>query len=167
MTDADTVNDGVQLDPATAEFIAGTTSIAVATRDAQFMPAVGKALGCSVGADRCTVTVFVDREQSARVAADLAAGSSIAVVFSYPATHQTVQIKGARAAVAPASAAQRVRARTQIDAIVEHLAVLGYDEQGLRMFFNFTPAALLAVTFAPTAVFAQTPGPRAGERIAG
>jgi hypothetical protein len=35
------------------------------------------------------------------------------------------------------------------------------------MFFGFSPEALLAVHFAPTAVFAQTPGPRAGERIAG
>lgn len=167
MTDASAASGGVQLDTATAEFIAGTTAIAVATRDAQFLPNVGKGLGCAVGAGRRAVTVFVDREMSAQVAADLAAGSPIAVVFSYPATHQTLQIKGARASVAPATAAQRVRARTQLDAIVEHLAALGYDEPSLRMFFGFSPEALLAVTFAPTAVFAQTPGPRAGERIAG
>lgn len=167
MTDTKPAIGGVQLEPATSDFIAGTTAIAVATRDAQFMPTIGKGLGCSVSADRRSVTVFIDRELSAQVAVDLAAGSPLAAVFSYPATHQTVQIKGARAAMAPASAAQRVRARTQIDAIVEHLVTLGYEEARLRVFFNFTPAALLAVTFAPAAVFAQTPGPRAGERIAG
>lgn len=157
----------VQLDADTAAFITGVTSMSIATRDAQLMPAVGKAFGCALSADRRTLTVMIDGEQSAQIAADLGAGSPVAVVFSLPATHRTVQIKGLQAAVAPATPTQRVRARMHVDAIVEHLAPLGYDEAALRMFFGFAPDTLLAVRFAPTAVFAQTPGPRAGERIAG
>jgi hypothetical protein len=158
---------GVQLDPATAEFITGVTSMSIATRDARLMAAVGKACGCTVSSDRRALTVLFDGSQSPRIAADLAAGSPVAAVFSLPATHRTVQIKGARASVAPASPTQQVRARLHVDAIVEHLIPLGYSEPALRMFFGFSPEALLAVNFAPTAVFAQTPGPRAGERIAG
>jgi hypothetical protein len=78
-----------------------------------------------------------------------------------------VQIKGARAAASAATPTQRVRARMHVDAIIEHLLPLGYAEAALRAFFSHDPEALLAVRFAPTAVFAQTPGPRAGERIAG
>jgi ribose 5-phosphate isomerase RpiB len=166
MTSADPP-PGMQLDAATAEFITGVTSMSIATRSTQLLPAVGKALGCAVSADRRSLTVMIDGGQSAQVAADIAAGSPVAVVFSLPATHRTVQIKGAQAAVSPASPTQQVRARLHVDAIVEHLVPLGYDEAALRMFFSFDPEALLAVRFAPTAVFAQTPGPRAGERIAG
>jgi hypothetical protein len=89
------------------------------------------------------------------------------VVFSLPATHRTVQVKGLKASVAPASPTQQVRARLHVDAIVEHLVPLGYSEPALRMFFGFAPESLLAAHFAPTAVYAQTPGPRAGERISG
>ncbi len=166
MTAADPVS-GVQLDEATAEFITGVTSMSIATRDAQRMPAVSKAVGCLVSGDRRRVTVLIDAAQSAQVAADIAAGSPVAVVFSLPATHRTVQIKGECASVAPASPSQQVRARLHVEAIVEHLLPLGHEEQGLRAYFGFDPQGLLAVRFAPTAVFAQTPGPRAGERIAG
>jgi hypothetical protein len=158
---------GVQLDEATAEFITGVTSMSIATRDARLLSAVGKAFGCTVSADRRALAVMIDAGQSARIAADIAAGSPVAVVFSLPATHRTVQIKGMQAGLAPATPTQQVRARMHVDAIVEHLVPLGYDETALRMFFSFDPDALLAVRFAPTAVFAQTPGPRAGERIAG
>lgn len=158
---------GMQLDSGTTEFITGVTSMSIATRDARLVPAVGKAVGCIVSADRRTVTVLIDGEQSARVGADIAAGSPVAVVFSLPATHRTVQIKGERATVAPATPTQQVRARLHVDAIVEHLTPLGYDETALRMLFGFDPDRLLAARFAPMAVFAQTPGPRAGERIAG
>jgi hypothetical protein len=157
----------VQLDPATAGFITGVTSMSIATRDAQLLPSVGKALGCTVGADRRSLTVFIDGEQSGGVAADIADGSPVAVVFSLPATHRTVQIKGGQATVAPATASQRVRARMHVDAIIEHLVPLGYAEAALRVHFSHDPTLLLAVRFAPSAVFAQTPGPRAGERIAG
>jgi hypothetical protein len=158
---------GVQLDSDTTEFITGVTSMSIATRDARLLPAVSKAVGCIVSADRRIVTVLIDGAQSARIGADIAAGSPVAAVFSLPATHRTVQIKGERATVTPATPTQQVRARLHVDAIVEHLTPLGYDETALRMFFGFDPGRLLAVRFTPTAVFAQTPGPRAGERIAG
>jgi hypothetical protein len=158
---------GVQLDEPTAGFITGVMSISIATRDAQLLPSVGKALGCTVSADRRWVTVMIDAQRSAQVVADITAGSPVAVVFSLPATHRTVQIKGERGALAAASPTQQVRARMHFDAIVEHLAGLGYAEPALRAMFSYDPQALLSLHFAPTAVFAQTPGPRAGERIAG
>lgn len=167
MPAAESPPPAVQLDPDTAAFVTGVTSMSIATCDAQLRPAVGKAVGCTVAAHRRELTVFIDREQSAQIAADLAAGSPLAVVFSLPSTHRTVQIKGARATLAPTSPTQQVRARMHVDAIIEHLVALGYAEAALRVLFSYEPDSLLAVRFAPTAVFAQTPGPRAGERIAG
>jgi hypothetical protein len=141
---------GVQLDPDTAAFITGVTSMSIATRDAHLLPTVSKAVGCTVSADRRTLTVLIDAVHSARIAADIAGGSPVAVVFSLPATPT-----------------QQVRARLHVDAIVEHLLPLGYAETALRVLFSYAPDSLVAVRFSPTAVFAQTPGPRAGERIAG
>lgn len=167
MTAADAPSAGVQLDPSIAEFLVGVTSMSLSTRDAQLIPSVAKAFGCTVSADRRTLTVFADGGQTPQIAADLAAGSPLAVVFSLPATHRTVQIKATAVTVSPATPSQRVRARMHVDAVVEHLVQLGYEEAPLRAFFGFDPEALLALRFAPTAVYAQTPGPRAGERIAG
>lgn len=158
---------GVQLDRDTADFVTGVVSISIAARDAQLRPSVSKAVGCAVSADRRWVTVMIDGRRSAQVVADITAGSPVAVVFSLPATHRTVQFKGERAALAAATPTQQVRARMHFDAIVEHLAALGYAEPALRALFAYEPDALLGLRFAPTAVFAQTPGPRAGERIAG
>jgi len=78
-----------------------------------------------------------------------------------------VQVKGGPVIATAATATQQVRARLHVDAIVEHLVQLGYAEGALRGFFGYDPNSLLALRFAPSAVFAQTPGPRAGERIAG
>lgn len=162
-----TTDTGVQLDSDIADFIAGVTSISIAARNAQLLPSAGKAVGCQVSADRRRLTVFIEGEKSPQLVADIAAGSPVAVVFSKPATHRTVQIKGDSASIAVASTAQRVSVGLQVDAIVEHLAALGYAEPVLRAVFGAASPTLLAVQFAPVAVFAQTPGPRAGEKIAG
>ncbi len=155
------------LDERIAGFIVGPDiSMALASRDAQHVPSLFKASGCRVNAERTRVTVFVDQHFGASLVRDLRAGGPVAAVFSVPATHRTLQLKGERAEVGSVTPADREYVRAHVDAIVAHIAALGYAEAALRCYFHYAPEQLVAVSFTPTAAFEQTPGPGAGNRLA-
>ena len=69
-------------------------SITAASPDERNVSRIGRCLGCRVSADREKVTVFIPSAQYKRFFDALAASRAIAVVFSYPSTHQTLQLKG-------------------------------------------------------------------------
>jgi hypothetical protein len=155
------------LDERIASFITGPdVSMAVASRDAQLMPSLFKVCGCRVNGERTRVTLYVDQNYAAGVVRDLRAGGPVAAVFSVPATHRTLQLKGERADVAAVTPADREYVRAHFESIVAHIAALGYPEDALRCYFHYAPEQLVAVSFAPQAAFEQTPGPGAGNRLA-
>ena len=49
--------------------------------------------------------------------------------------------------------------------IVAELAQVGDDPDWSRTAFSYEASDLVAVTFTPTSVFVQTPGPNAGEPV--
>lgn len=151
------------IDETIAAFVAApTTSIAFASRDGRNRPALFKAVGCRVSPDRRRVTLYADQHLAHAAVRDLRDGHPIAAVFSLPATHRTLQIKGARAEVASVAPADREYCREHTQALVEHIAGLGYPADGVRCYFHYSPEQLVAVTFEPAAIFEQTPGPGAG-----
>jgi hypothetical protein len=154
------------LDADTAAFIGGNgIAIAIAARDAANAPSLALGAGCRVSAHRSTVEVFVDQEQGADLVRDVRAGSPLAVVFSEPGTHRTIQIKAPHALVAPLARGDLAHVQRQVDALIARIAPLGYEPPGLRLYFGYTPAQLVRVTFAPTAAFVATPGPGAGSAL--
>lgn len=154
------------LDESNAAFIAGpSASMALASRDAHNVPSLFKVAACRVSSDRRRVTLFVDQQIAAAVVRDLRAGHPIAAVFSEPATHRTIQLKGERAEVGPVTPADREYAREHFESIVAHIAALDYPEAALKCYYHFSPEQLVAISFAPTAAFEQTPGPSAGARL--
>jgi DUF971 family protein len=155
------------LDAENAAFVASDgISCSIAARDAANRPSVGKAFAVRVSADRQRLEVFVDAERCAEVVRDLRAASPVAVVFSQPSTHRTIQVKSPAARVVAAAADDRAYVAHKVDAVVEHLVPLGFPRDGLRAFFAYAPDSLLKVVFEPDAAFAQTPGPGAGKRLA-
>lgn len=160
--------DAPVLDAAHARFIVETAmSYALSARDADNRPSIAKAAACRISADRQRLTLLVDQQLAADVVRDLRAGSPVAAVFSEPATHRTLQVKGLRAEVAGVTPADREFARQHLDATVAHLVPLGYDEAGIRTYFAHQPEQLVAVSFVPVAAFEQTPGPGAGRPLGG
>lgn len=156
------------LDAAHARFIVETAmSYALSARDADNRPSLAKAAACRISADRQRLTLLVDQQLAADVVRDLRAGSPLAAVFSEPATHRTLQVKGLRAEVAGVTPADREFARQHLEATVAHLVPLGYEEAGIRTYFAHQPEQLVAVSFVPVAAFEQTPGPGAGRPLAG
>ena len=137
-------------------------SSAIASRDASNQPSLTKCLAVRVRGDQGTVEVFVDADRSAELLRDLRAGNPIALVCSEPMSHRTIQVKGTRAEIGPLGPDDQKFVAAKVDAIVAHIAPLGYPEPGLRTYFSFTPAALTRIVFSASAAFLQTPGPGAG-----
>lgn len=158
----------VVLEERVASFItAPAISIAVASRDADQQAALFKAVACRVTPARDCVTLLVDQVLAQAVVRCLRAGFPIAAVFSEPATHRTLQLKGDRADVVPATPADVELAREHGRAIVEHITSLEYPREAVQCYFHYEPANLVAVSFAPTSAFEQTPGPSAGSALGG
>ena len=157
------VREGALLDEAAAAFLHRPgISITAASRDDGNVPRIGRCLGCRVTADRKKVTVFIPSEHYRAFFGALAASQAIAVVFSYPTTHQTLQLKGIDAAVDPLLRGDAEIVARHVDNFVEELGALGYPRDVVRAYHWCDPAELRAVTFTPTAAFEQTPGPGAG-----
>jgi hypothetical protein len=156
----------LQLEPEHASFITSDgISCAVAARDESNQPSIAKGLAVRVRADRRTIEVFVDAERSGPLLRDVLAGSPPAFVCSQPSSHRTIQLKGDRAVIEPTTPDDTRLVTAKVDAVVAHIAPLGYRQEGLRSYFGFNAAALTKIVFVVSAAFAQTPGPGAGARL--
>lgn len=158
-------HDHPLLDEANAAFIRRRVSINVAARNAHNRPAVARSCGCSVSPDRRRVTVFLSVASAEKVLENLRDTGAIAVVFSQPSTHRTLQLKGTDARVAPALEADRETIEAYGASFVEELTGLGYDERFARLVVPPPDDRLMAVSFTPVAAFDQTPGRNAGKPL--
>lgn len=149
-----------------ARFIQGGVGIAAASSDAQGRPSLNRAVGCTVSPDGRRITVMLRRSQAASLLADIERSGAVAVVFSQPSTHHTLQIKSTDAVVHAPQAIDAAALSRYVEAFHRELAPLGYTAEWTRALLDYTPADLVAVSFTPHAIFSQTPGPRAGERLA-
>ena len=153
------------LNSAQAAFLRGPVSISAASRDAGLAPSLARVYGCRVSADRREVVLFFSRRRSAAVLRDLQAGSPIAVVFSRPGTHETLQLKAPGARIRPLAPRDRALMRAYGAAFAAEIRELGYLEDFAQALMAPTGDEALAVAFTPAALFEQTPGPHAGRRL--
>ena len=142
-------------------------SVIVSSCGPDLTPSLMRAVGSQMGPQGEQVTVFLNRAQSAQLLHDVARTGRVAVVFSEPHSHRTVQLKSN-------SARLREVTRDDVPALQRYLLAM----QGELGRIGFAPdfaAAMLAhrlddlsaVTFAPEQAFDQTPGPRAGQPLRG
>lgn len=153
------------LDERRADFLTHHVSILVGSCNADCEPSVVRAYGCRVAPDRAAVTVFLAAAHSGAVLQDLRAGRGIAVVFSRPRTHETLQLKGIRASIAPLADGDRETMRAYGRSFGEEVGAVGFGEPFGSAIMAGVDEEAVAVTFAPTAAFEQTPGPAAGQPL--
>jgi hypothetical protein len=128
-------------------------------------PQVTRAAGCRVSPDLRSVTIFVVTSHSEALLADLRAHGSIAVVFTRPKSHRTVQLKGTDARVLALAPGDAELAWRQVDVFNAELAALRFAPELGRTLLGGGESPLAAVTFTPTSAFVQTPGPAAGTAL--
>ena len=155
--------EGALLDEDAAAFLHRPgVSITAASRDERNVPRIGRCLGCRVAGDRRKVTLFVASSQYEAFFDALAVSKAIAVVFSLPSTHRTLQLKGGDAAVGPLAPGDAEIFSRHVDHFVDELAALGYSREVVRACHWCDAGEVRAVSFTPAEAFEQTPGPDAG-----
>jgi hypothetical protein len=153
------------IDEELAAFLQGAVSMHVASCAPGRAPGLARAMGCRLSGDRRTVTMLVFASQSASMLEDFRANGRIAVVFSKPSTHRTVQLKGRDARTGPAEPDDSRLVGRYRQGFVEELGHLGYDTSLPRTLLTGTQDDLVAVSFTPAEAFVQTPGPGAGAAL--
>lgn len=150
------------LDEQHAAFIQGAVSMIAASRDAWNLPAIARAIGCRVSADRRRVRIVLAAPEAAALLECVRATRRLAVVFSEPSTHRTIQLKGSDAAVVPLTAEDLEASERYVPAFVGMLGPLGHSAPLVETVLWCDPADKVAVEFTVGEAFSQTPGPRAG-----
>ena len=158
-------DQGPPLDADNAAFIQGGVSVIVATRNSECVPDVVRGCGCRVSRDRRRITVLVEPGRADTLLGDIAANGMIAVVFSQPSTHRTIQLKGSDARIVKVTAADRAIAARHLRDWSEDLCRIGYTPEFANAVRGDVPR-LAAIAFTPSAAFQQTPGPGAGKPLA-
>lgn len=148
-----------------AAFMQGGVGISVAACDADRIPTLARATGCRVSPDRRRITIFISASQAAPVLRCVRENGAIAVVFSEPPTHRTVQVKGRDAAVSDLEDDDLQRIAAYLDAFSRQLAPLGHRDMLVRMLLTRPASDLVRLSFTPAEAFSQTPGPNAGEPL--
>lgn len=148
-----------------ARFIQSGVSISVASRDVRRVPSLARGAACRLSADHRQITVLVLESQAHQLLQDIASTSAIAVVFSEPSTHRTLQLKGSDAAITRTLPGDAGLAAQHRDAFSADIVPLGFSRDLARAIHGFSPGDLVAVTFTASDIFQQTPGPGAGERM--
>ncbi len=154
-----------ELSRAQAAFIQGPVSISLASRDAARRTTIARGLSCRVSEARDQISILVCGARAASLLAELRVDGWVAASYSLPATHETLQVKGRDASVEPALPGDEVLAATHRAAFATQIAVAGFTVAFTEALLHHEPGQLCWVRFTPAAVYMQTPGPRAGERL--
>ena len=140
-------------------------STIVSACDVHLRPSVMRALGSGITSDGALITVYLSRRQSRQLLLDVAATGRIAVVFSEPSSHRTLQVKASRADVRSAQASDEPLLRRYLAAMEHEIALVGFEARFTRAMLSLSLDDLVAISFTPEAAFDQTPGPKAGSAL--
>lgn len=155
----------VRLPPDLLALMARGVSCIVGSRDEALRPSIMRAVGSQVSQDGCTITAYLSRSQSRQLLQDIASTGHLAVVFSEPATHRTVQLKARSASIRAATEADRPALDRYLASMEQEIGRVGYTVQMARAMLAYRLEDVVAVSFTPEQAFDQTPGPRAGSAM--
>ncbi len=140
----------------------GSIVMGVAGPGGQARP--GRALAARVIRDG-TIRLIYPEEGNAAITASAQLGGPIAVTFSAPVSHRTVQIKGFFSRTEALEAEDEDCLRRQTDAFALTLAAVGEPPRFVQAFCDYRLSPLRVLSFQAQEAFEQTPGPGAGRSL--
>ena len=140
-------------------------SIYAASSGSTQAPLLTRALGCNPSQDRRRITLYLSQSRSSALLECLRAQGEIAVVFTRPSTHESIQLKGGGAVIGAIDAADRIHINAYLESFIEDLASIDYSRPFARAVIEPSHDDIVSVTFAPVAAFIATPGANAGQRL--
>ena len=145
-----------------ADFLESGVSILVGTRDAAMRPSCVRAVGARLDRTRAVLTIVVPESTSQRIVADVRDNGLVAVTFSRPIDHRSVQAKGTCTDLRAGGELERAIAERYRVAFFEQLEAVGLPRRTSRR-MAWWPA--VGIDVAIEALFVQTPGPLAGRPL--
>jgi hypothetical protein len=143
-------------------FVESGVSVLVGTRDSNMRPFGIRGMGVKVHADRKTLTVYVPNPTGERTLANLRDNGRIALTFTRPIDHRSMQLKGRAVAFRPATEDEKPFLESYVEGWARHLEVVGLP-RAIGSSLTYWPAT--AVDVAVETSFHQTPGPSAGKSM--
>jgi hypothetical protein len=153
------------IDDETAAFIQQFVSINLATRNRDNRPALARAAGCRLDPTRSQLTVYLSGDHNHTVLTNLRDNHTLAVVFSRPTTHRTIQFKGNDAQIVPLTAEDLPVMQAYRESFIQELAGIGYPPAFCDAIFAPLDEHYLGIRFTPARAYSQTPGPNAGKKL--
>lgn len=146
-----------------AAFLDGPAMILLSTSDHAHRAAIAR--GSGVRFDRRTgqVDVLLCHSQWPDAVRNAATGAPVAITVVRPSDYRAFQIKGIIRSVEAATDEEQQRATAYVARMLEVMAELGVTR--LQLSHTLTDKDLVRVSFLPTDLFVQTPGPDAGQRL--
>jgi hypothetical protein len=145
-----------------AAFVESGISVLVGTRDALLCPESSRAFGARVEPGREEVTVFMPPAFSTRSFENLRDNGRIAVCFSRPLDHRSIQLKGSVLEIRECGPGDRPVLERYARLAAQTFAEVGIPRRTMAR-LAFWPCR--AVRFRVEALFVQTPGPGAGDPL--
>jgi hypothetical protein len=140
-------------------------SVIVSACSLDFTPSVMRAVGSQMSPDGSRITVFLARGQSRQLLQDVASTGRVAVVFSEPYSHRTVQVKARHVTLREACDEDRPVLEAYLASMQHELSRVGFGADFVRAVLAYRLDDVVALAFAPEQAFDQTPGPRAGQSL--
>jgi hypothetical protein len=153
------------LPPALLAMMDKGVSVIVSSCGLDMRPSIMRAVGSSIAADGASITVYLARAQSRQLLQDIAGTGRIAVVFSEPASHRTVQVKSGRARIRCAEQADEAALGRYLSSMEQEIRQVGFEPVFTRAMLAYRLDDVVAVSFVPEQAFDQTPGPKAGAAL--
>lgn len=151
--------------PLDLAFLSGGVSISLASADGCGIATLCRALGCRFEDGGRALNLVVDRDQAAEALANIRATGRVAVTFSQPSSHRTVQFKGHDARVLEATREDLEACRAHIADFAAELGPFGWSRDYVDALLHLREDRVLCIRFAPDSAYQQTPGPAAGARL--
>lgn len=156
----------VPIDAELAAFLRSESTLVVSAGGASGVPELCLGLACLVDDGGRRLRAVFDR-RSAGPLLELVAGGCrrVALVSSRPTTLRTIQVKGDDARLQPLAVDERGEVARAVAAMRAEFERVGFGDPYAATLLDYDPAELVCVSFAPSAVFEQTPGPHAGRPL--
>lgn len=157
------LGDGV-LTAELAAFCQSGVSVVMASCDRSDRPVVGRGVGCLIDASG-HVRILSRRTPNGALLQALADGAGLAVTFTLPTTHRSIQLKASGGRLATPTGSDYPVATAQMAALCADLIACGFPEAFAAGYCAFEPLDLAAIDLLPDCAFVQTPGPGAGSKL--
>lgn len=151
------------IDTDVAALLEGPVMILLSTRDSAHRAGIARGSGVRFDRRNGQIHVLLCRSQWPDVAGNAETGAPIAMTAVRPSDYRAFQIKGVIRSVAPASGEEQQRAMAYVNRMLDVMSELGVTK--LQLSHTLTDQDLVRISFLPTDLFAQTPGPGAGQRL--